>query len=61
MKQKNNGVNFFFGSVVTRIYVYVTVNSRKRKTRFPECHLKKLNEGWYSCKYYWIQNLILTI
>ena len=48
MKQKNNGVNFFFGSVVTRIYVYVTVNSRKRKTTFPECHLKKLNEGWYS-------------
>jgi hypothetical protein len=47
MKQKNNGVNCFFGSVLTRVYVYVT-SELKKKTRFPECHLKKLNEGWYS-------------
>lgn len=34
MKQKNNGVNFFFfGSVVTRVYVYVTSELKEKKDK----------------------------
>lgn len=37
---------FFFLISATRAYMYMT--SEIKGKRFPECHPKKLNEGWDS-------------